>query len=292
MRNNKAEVFDVDQKYTTKLYTKEALQFININKNKPFFLYLAHNMPHVPIYASEDFIGSSNRGLYGDVIQEIDWSVGQILDELEDLQLLENTLIIFSSDNGPWLVMEDYGGSAGGLREGKMFTFEGGMRVPTVAMWKGKIPKNIVSEDVASQMDWFPTFAKLVGIDLPKDRTIDGHDISEVLFNTGKRKDSTYLFFDGDDLQCYRSGNWKIKLPYKGFEGTRWKQAVDAHDTLLFNIRIDTEEKINLYASSPEMFKKLYKEMNLKYRNLGELPPSLIVRSDADESHFQHLINK
>ena len=223
MRGNDVEEFDVDQRYITRRYTEEALKFIDQNKGNPFFLYVAHNMPHVPIYASEDFLGTSERGLYGDVVQELDWSVGQILEKLEQLNLLDNTLVIFSSDNGPWLVMEDHGGSAGILREGKQYTFEGGMRVPTVAMWKGKIPEGIVYNDIATQMDWFPTIAKITGINLPKDRVIDGKDISEVLLNTGKREGSTYMYFDGTDLQCYRKGNWKIKKPYEGYEGSVWK---------------------------------------------------------------------
>lgn len=292
MRDNEVEVFDVDQKYTTRTYTEEALQFIEENKNKPFFLYLAHNMPHVPIYASDVFVGSSSRGLYGDVIQEIDWSVGQILDKLDALHLMENTLIIFSSDNGPWLVMEDYGGSAGRLREGKQFTFEGGMRVPTVAMWKGKITPNTVSNDVASQMDWFPTIAQITEINIPNDLIIDGYDISKVLFNTGKRQDSTYLYFDGENIQCYRNGDWKIKMPYNGFSGNQYKKAVAAHDKLLFNIKLDPGEKVNLYDTEPEMFDKLKKEMDRKYKDLGELPPSLVVRSAQDKSHFDHLNNK
>ena len=150
MRDNEVETFEVDQRYTTKTYTEESMKFIEENKDTPFFLYLSHNMPHVPIYASDDFIGTSKRGLYGDVIQEIDWSVGQILKKLEELDLLEDTLVIFSSDNGPWLVMQDHGGSAGILREGKQFTFDGGMRVPTLAMWKGKIPAGIIDSELAT----------------------------------------------------------------------------------------------------------------------------------------------
>ena len=134
LEGNDVVNFEVDQRYTTRTYTEKATDFIARHEDDPFFLYLAHSMPHVPIYASPEFEGTSNRGLYGDVIQEIDWSVGQIIEALEKRNLLENTLIVFSSDNGPWHVMRDHGGSAGGLREGKMFTFDGGMRVPTVAM--------------------------------------------------------------------------------------------------------------------------------------------------------------
>ncbi|UCH14978.1 MAG: sulfatase [Bacteroidales bacterium] len=292
MRGNNVEEFNVDQRYITRRYTEEAIKFIDQNKDNPFFLYIAHNMPHVPIYASENFMGTSERGLYGDVVQELDWSVGQILERLEQLNLLENTLVIFSSDNGPWLVMEDHGGSAGILREGKQYTFEGGMRVPTVAMWKSKIPEGIVYNDIATQMDWLPTIAKISGISLPEDRIIDGRDISEVLFNTGKREDSTYMYFDGADLQCYRKGNWKIKKPYEGYEGSAWKKAVKAHDTLLINMKIDPGEKDNLFKEYSEKTRILFKEMNSKYREMGKLPPSLILRTDADNSHYEYLRNK
>ena len=289
MRDNGVVDYNVNQKQTTKTYTNEALTFIDNNKDKPFFLYLAHSMPHVPIYASEDFLGSSDRGLYGDVIQELDWSVGQIIDRLKTHHLLENTLVVFSSDNGPWLVMEEHGGSAGSLREGKMYTFEGGMRVPTVAMWKGKIEPGSVSNDLANQMDWFPTIAKITAIDLPKDRAIDGQDISKVLFNTGTRETQTYLYLNGSNLQCYRNGDWKIKIPFEGYSGSRYKQAVVAHDTLLFNLKQDPGERINLYPEQSDLAKKLLKEMHLTYKRLGELPASLSLRTSADESHFKYL---
>lgn len=289
MRGNDVENYDVDQHYITQTYTNEALSFIGNHRDQPFFLYLAHNMPHVPIYASEKFTGSSNHGLYGDVIQELDWSVGQVIAQLEKFNLLENTLVVFSSDNGPWIVMRDYGGSAGVLREGKMFTFEGGMRVPTVAMWKGKIKPGTEYRGLASQMDWFPTFAKLTGSEMPKDRAIDGKDLSEVLLHNGKREEDDYLFFDGGDLQCYRKGKWKVKLPYEGFAGARWKQAVSPHDTLLFDLNADPGEKHNLYPELPEMAMELLNEMGQKRNEMGELPKSLVVRTSADESHFEHL---
>jgi arylsulfatase A len=293
IRGNDVEEFEVDQRYITRTYTEEALKFIDENKNNPFFLYAAHTMPHVPIYASEDFLGTSERGLYGDVVQELDWSVGQILEKLEQLNLLENTLVIFSSDNGPWLVMEDLGGSAGILREGKQYTFEGGMRVPTVAMWKGKIPEGIVYDDMATQMDWFPTFAKITGTELPKDRVIDGKDISQVLFNTGKREDSTFLFFNAEnELQCYREGDWKIKTPFEGYEGSVWMKAVKPHDTLLINLKSDPGEKENLHNEYNERTRSLFREMDIKYKELGELPPQIVIRKDADNSHYEYLREK
>ena len=287
MRGNKVASYQVKQKYITKTYTEEATKFIAKNKDNPFFLYIAHSMPHVPIYASEKFIGTSKRGLYGDVVQELDWSVGQILNSLKKNRVLENTLVIFSSDNGPWLVMKENGGSSGNLREGKTFSFDGGMKVPTVAMWKNKIPQGIVNNEVASQMDWFPTIAKITESSISKNLVIDGLDISKVLTGEGNRENSDLLFFEGKQLQGYRSGKWKVKLPYKGFKGNKWRQFVKAHDTLLFNLNKDPEEANNLYGKYPEKAKSLLQKMIEKYKNMGQLPPSLITRVKADHSHFK-----
>lgn len=291
MRDNEVVDFDVDQTQTTKLYTEEALSYIDRNKDEPFFLYVSHNQPHVPIYASDDFLGSSERGLYGDVIQEIDWSVGQIIEKLEEHQLLENTLIIFSSDNGPWLVMEDHAGSAGVLREGKQFTFDGGMRVPTVAMWKGSIKEGTVSNDLATQMDWFPTIANLTNTELPN-TTLDGRDISMVLNGTGKRDGDSFLFFDGATLEGYRKGKYKYKKPYKGFKGANWKQKVPPHNHLLINMNVDPGERINLYDSLPEVAAQMIDDMNTEYKSLGDLPESLVVKSSQDNSHYTYLKEK
>lgn len=281
--------FDVDQHYTTKTYTKKALDFIESHKEEPFFLYLPHNMPHVPLYVSEDFEGSSNRGLYGDVIQEIDWSVGEILSKLEEDGLLENTLVIFSSDNGPWLVMEDHGGSAGNLREGKQFTFDGGMRVPTLAMWKGKIEPGQVYEGLASQMDWFPTIINLVGIDLDPKKAIDGKDLTEVLLNKGQRASDEYIFFDGGQAQAFRKGDWKIKLPYKGFKGANYKSAVAPHDTLLVNIKNNPEENVNLFKNNRDKGLELIAQMKQAHKALGKLPAAQVLRTSADNSHYVHV---
>jgi arylsulfatase A-like enzyme len=166
------------------------------------------------------------------------------------------------------------------------------MRVPTVAMWKGHISEGTVSTDLASQMDWFPTIAKLAGIELPNDRALDGNDISDVLFNTGKRSDDTYLYIHLDDLRGYRKGDWKVKLPYEGFPGAPYKKAVAAHDTLLFNLKTDPGEKTNLYFKEKELAKSLINEMYTKYEEMGELPPSLVVRKAKDDSHYEYLKNK
>lgn len=292
MRGNEVESFEVDQRFTTKTYTEESLKFIESSGDMPFYLYLAHNMPHVPIYASPEFEGTSNRGLYGDVIQEIDWSVGEILKKLEEKGLMENTLIVFSSDNGPWLVMEDHGGSAGALREGKQFTFEGGVRVPTVAMWKGKIDPGQVYEDLATQMDWFPTFCKLIGAEIPQDREIDGKDLSALLFENGMREGDEFIYYMLSDQRAYRQGDWKIKRPYQGFAGSRGMKKVDAHDTLLFNLKTDPGETANLAKENPEKLAQMMRAMELAVKQLGPLPESKVVRTPQDNSHYEYLDKK
>ncbi|WP_289030524.1 sulfatase [uncultured Algoriphagus sp.] len=292
LKDNEIDSISVNQRFTTKTYTQKSLEFIDQAAGKTFLLYLAHNMPHVPIYASPEFEGSSDRGLYGDVIQEIDWSVGEILKKLEEKDLLENTMIVFSSDNGPWLVMEDHGGSAGPLREGKQYTFEGGVRVPTVAMWKGKIDPGQVYEDLATQMDWFPTFCKLVGAEIPQDRAIDGKDLSAVLFENGMREGDEFIYYMLSDPRGFRQGDWKIKRPFEGYVGSRGMKAVAAHDTLLFNLKTDPGETTNLAKENPEKLAQMMRAMDLAVKQLGPLPPSLVVRGPQDNSHFKHLDSK
>ena len=278
-----------DQSQMTKKLTEEAVKYIDRNKENNFYLYVAHPMPHVPIYVSEKFRGSSDRGLYGDVIQELDWSVGEIIKRLEELNILDRTLVIFSSDNGPWLTMRDMGGSAGELRNGKMYTFEGGMRVPTLAMMKGLIPEGIVSKEIVSQLDWMPTFASLSMSKIPKEIVIDGDDITEILRGNSFDYERDYLFFDYEKLEAYRRGDWKVKLPYEGWPGSWYKSPIDSHDTLLFNLRKDPGEKNNIFDSNREMAKSLIDLMNVKYKEMGKLPESIVIRSDADESHLKEL---
>ena len=278
-----------DQSQMTKKLTEEAVKYIDRNKENNFYLYLAHPMPHVPIYVSEKFRGSSDRGLYGDVIQELDWSVGEIIKRLEELNILDETLVIFSSDNGPWLTMRDMGGSAGELRNGKMYTFEGGMRVPTLAMMKGLIPEGIESNEIISQLDWMPTFASLTRTEISKEIAIDGDDITEILRGNSFDYERDYLFFDYEKLEAYRRGDWKVKLPYEGWPGSWYKSPIDSHDTLLFNLRKDPGEKNNIFDSNREMAKSLIDLMNVKYKEMGKLPKPIVIRSDADESHLKEL---
>ncbi len=289
MEGNRVVEFNPDQHYTTRTYTEKAVDFIRRKSGKPFFLYLAHSMPHVPIFASEEFVGTSQRGYYGDVIREIDWSVGEVLKTLKQTGNMENTLVVFSSDNGPWLVMREHGGSAGPLREGKQYTFEGGQRVPTLALWPTTIEAGSVYDDMALMMDWMPTFADMVGIPLPDDRDYDGESLLPVLSGDGHRQGDEFLYFDGGKLECYRKGDWKLKLPFEGFEGRRWKKAVDPHPLLLINLKEDPGEQHNLADSLPEKVAEMKESMEAYKRSKGEFPPSLVIKTGAPHAHYDTL---
>lgn len=291
---NRVVDFNPDQHYTTRTYTEKALDFIRRRRQagEPFFLYLAHSMPHVPIYASPEFEGRSGHGLYTDVIEEIDWSVGEVLNTLEEEGLKDNTLVVFSSDNGPWIVMKEQGGSAGELREGKMYTFEGGQRVPTLAMWPGVIPGGSEYTDMALMMDWFPTIAELSGATLPGDRDYDGESLLPVLKGEITAKPREFLYFNGRRLHAYRNGDWKLKLPFEGFHGARYRQGVLPHDTLLFNLKQDPGEQNDLYAQHPEKVSELVELMEVCLASKGELPPSLDIGHEADQGFYQELAEK
>jgi arylsulfatase A-like enzyme len=249
-------------------------------------------MPHVPIYASPEFEGRSGNGIYADVIEEIDWSVGEVLEKLKEHGVLNNTLVVFSSDNGPWLAMHEHGGTAGILREGKQFTFEGGQRVPTLAMWPDVIKGGTVYDDMALMMDWFPTFAEISGAGMPSDRDYDGESILKVLDGSGVREGKEFLYYDGANLQCYRNGEWKLKLPYKGFHGSNGKKAVAPHDTLLFNLKNDPGERVNLHAEDPVKVAEMVALMNAYLSSKGTLPPSLDIGVNADHAHNTYLVAK
>lgn len=239
-------------------YTNEAVKFIERNKEKPFFLYLAHNMPHVPLFRSEAFEGKSKRGIYGDVIEEIDWSVGQILQTLEKTGLDENTMVFFTSDNGPWLMFEDHGGSAGLLRDGKGSTFEGGMRVPSLFYWKGKIKPAVVMDN-GTTMDILPTICMLAGVDLPDDRIYDGHDLSGVLVNGQLSPREDVIYYRGVQIYAYKMGNYKAHFKTKpAYDGNE----VTVHETpLLYDLGIDPSEKYDVATDHPDVIKQILKRV-------------------------------
>lgn len=281
LRGNEVEEFHIDIDQVTKTYTREAVDFIHRNANRPFFLYVAHSMMHVPIFVSKEFAGKSGAGIYGDAMLEVDWSVGEIMKALRELGLERNTLVVFTSDNGPWLQEGPLGGRALPLREGKTTSFEGGVRVPCIAYWKGKI-KAAVNQEVTCLLDWFPTLTRLSGGQLPP-VALDGYDLTPVLLGKGKRASEDYAYFHhNQEVTDYRSGDWKLSLPAKAIEGNFWRKSTAAHDTLLFNLRVDPGEQTNLFYQNPKKVKELTQKLELFNTHLGPIPaPMVVTGNDA-----------
>jgi arylsulfatase A len=250
----------VEQTRLIQQYTACARRFLQQHAQdaKPFFLYLAHNAPHVPLHPSQRFAGSSKRGVYGDVVQELDDSVGQLLSTLRELHLDDDTLVVFSSDNGGWRTMRDWGGSNGLLREGKLTTFEGGHRVPALARWPAHAVAGVVNTQLATMMDWFPTFAHLAGGRLPEGRVIDGKDLTAVLNGSGQRQQTPFFYFalrPPHENQHYllagvREGQWKYQAAQRGyypqFLEPLMKVGLYYHSELLFDLKKDPGEQHNV----------------------------------------------
>lgn len=268
-----------DQTQLTTWYTDRAVKFIEKHAAQPFFLYLAHNMPHVPLFVSDKFKDKSGRGLHGDVIMEIDWSVGQVLDTLKRRGLEENTLVIFTSDNGPWLLYGDHAGSALPLREGKATSWDGGVRVPCVMRWPGKIPQGATCGEMALTMDLLPTLAKFAGTNAPSDRIIDGRDISPLMFAAPGAKsphDALFVYW-GQELQAVRSGRWKLHFPHNyvkpnppGGSGKPGKYSTEKTDIALFDLQADIGETRNVAAEHPEIVARLQKLAEECRADLGD----------------------
>ncbi len=267
MRDDKIIEQPADPTTLTARYTEQALAFIRAHKTKPFFIYFPHTYPHVPLFASKQFKGSSPRGLYGDAVEELDWSVGQLLDTLRREKLAENTFVFFTSDNGPWLIKELAGGSAGLLSEGKGSTWEGGMREPGIAWWPGKI-KPGVTHELACSMDLFNTALALAGAAIPSDRVIDGVDMAPILFENGRSRRESIIYYRGDELFAIRKGPFKAHFQTApGYPGFGAQMKFEPHDPpLLFNVTQDPSEKIDLAASQPEIIADIKKELE-KHRS-------------------------
>ncbi len=252
-----------DQRLLTRQYTEESIKFIRKNAgDKPFFLYLAHTMPHVPLYASDEFEGRSLRGLYGDTIEEIDWSCGQVLSTLRELGLEDNTLVVFTSDNGPWLSKKLDGGSAGPFFEGKVSTWEGGYRVPAIFYWPGKIPAGITTTAFGTTMDLFTTCVRLAGRDVPSDRMIDGVDLASVLFDGKAGREPLMYYYFGTELWAVRKGPWKIhfKTTDPASVSTWGAWNIEEHDPpLLFHLGHDPGEQYNVAGKHHEIVSTLTK---------------------------------
>ncbi len=269
MRN--AEIIErpANQNLFAKRYTEEAVRYIREHKDQPFFLYMPHNMPHVPLFASPEFEGKSRRGLYGDTVEEIDHSVGVVLDTLRDSGLAEKTLVIFTSDNGPWLTYNQQGGSAGLLREGKGSTWEGGMREPAIAWQPGKVPAATTCQELASTLDLLPTFCAIAGIDAPKDRPLDGYDITPVLTG-GKSPRNEMYFYRSYDLMAVRLGKWKAHfLTQPGYGQPK----ADKQDPpQLFNLEVDPGENYNVAENNPEVLAKIKAFVEKHQANMKPAP--------------------
>jgi arylsulfatase A-like enzyme len=255
MRGSEVIERPVNQNTLTQRYTEEALAFIEQNQERPFFLYLAHSMPHVPLFASDDFRNKSSRGRYGDTIEEIDWSVGQVLSCLRSHGIAERTLVVFTSDNGPWLKKEIAGGSAGLLRDGKGGTWEGGYRVPGIVWWPGRISPGRVSGEIASQLDLFTTSVLLAGGEIPVDREIDGVDLRALFFGTGPSPRDRIHYYRGDELYAIRKGPFKAH--FQTWDGYT-KVPEKAHDpALLIELGKDPAEQFDVSAKHPDVVREL-----------------------------------
>jgi arylsulfatase A-like enzyme len=251
LRNNEIIERPADQTTLTKRYTQEAIQFIKTNKGKPFFIYLAHNLPHVPLFASESFLNTSTRGLYGDVVQEIDYGVGQIMETLKKEGLAENTMVVFTSDNGPWLLFKDQGGSAGTLYAGKGTTWEGGMREPTI-FWSPTHIQPAIIHQLGSTLDLFATFSSIAGVPLPEDRILDSHDLSPTLFSKKEATRKSVFYYRGTDLYAVRSGAFKAHFITEGAYG-QFGEKIIHKIPLLFNLDQDPSERYNIAEKHPEI---------------------------------------
>lgn len=245
------------QRRLVELYTKEAIDFIGRNKERPFYLYYAHNAVHTPIYPGAAFAGKSQNGRFGDWVEEVDWSVGQVLEALRSQGLDKDTLVVFTSDNGPWLTKGADGGSAGPLRGGKGSTWEGGVRVPTLAWWPGRVPAGSVNDAVAATIDLLPTFVSLAGGTVPATPVIDGRDITPILL--GQSKESAreaHYYFASYDLQAVRQGRWKLALAAQPLDARKDGKKTPA-GLRLYDLDAEIGEQTDVAAQHPEVVAKL-----------------------------------
>lgn len=291
-RNEKRIEEKANMGMLTERYTDEAIGFIKKHKDEPFFVYIPHTMPHTRLDASPKFKGKSKRGLYGDVIEEIDYNAGRIIDTLNELKLADNTYVLFTSDNGPWLIKNkglgdgklpaDHGGSAGPLRSGKVSTWEGGQRVPTIVWAPGRVPAGKVCDKIASTVDVLPTFAALAGAEAPKDRVIDGEDITHLFHGDFDKANSnkTYYYYFRTHLQAVRQGKWKLHLPrpkepkfLAPFSVNRHIAPVDRvgfPQPFLVDLDADLGETTNVADKHPDVVKQLLAVAEIARNDIGD----------------------
>ncbi len=276
MRDEEIVERPAHQPTITERYTQETIRHIHENRDRPFFIYLAHNLPHVPLFVSEPFEDVSRRGLYGDVIEEIDASTGRILDALREEGIAENTLVVFTSDNGPWHMYKVQGGSEGLLRDGKGSTWEGGMREPTIFWWPGRVDRRVV-RDLGSTLDLLPTIAALTGARLPSDRTLDGYDLSGVLLDEEKSPREEMFYYHGDEVFAVREGPYKAHFKTKT-EFVREKDPRVHDPPLLYNLEHDPAEKYDIAAAHPEIVARLAKLKESHEAGVERVPNQLTLR--------------
>ncbi len=264
------------QETLTLRYTREALSFFQNHRAaaaaQPFFLYLAYNSVHIPLHPGIAFRGKSPRGTFGDAVEEIDWSVGQILAAIRDTGLAESTLVVFTSDNGPWLIKKQSGGSAGLLREGKGSTWEGGVRVPCLAWWPGTVAPGRTTSDLASELDLLPTCLDLASAKIPEDRPIDGFSLAPLLRGMGQSPRTCLFYYHGADLFAARKGPWKLHL--KTVNPGAGDEKVKTHNPpLLFHLTADPSEQFNVADRHPDVVEQILKEIAEHRRGVKPGPP-------------------
>ena len=281
MENNKIVERPADQTTITKRFTQKTIEKINELKDDKFFIYLAHSLPHIPLYASEDFLGKSKNGLYGDVIEEIDHGIGKIITELKKNNLAKNTIVVFTSDNGPWLPFETHGGSAGLLREGKGMTWEGGHRVPGI-FWGADIKPGVIDQ-IGSTMDILPTIIDFTNAEKISDRVIDGLSIKQTLLNRTSSERNKIIFYREREIYAVRYGDYKahfiIKGAYNYPEGSNKKIVLE--NPLLYNLSIDPSEKFNIAKKFPKKVKEI-KKIAEDHLKSFEPPKSLLESRTSD----------
>lgn len=276
MRNTEIIERPVNQKTITNRYTEEAVSFIKKNKKEPFFLYLAHSMPHVPLFASDDFHGKSARGIYGDVIEEIDDGVGKIMTLLEEEGIDKNTIVVFTSDNGPWRLYKTSGGSTGLLRGGKGTTWDGGMREPCIFWSPTKIQPAVITE-LGSTMDLFTTFSKLGGAPIPNDRIVDGVDLTGTLFQGEASQRKQMFFYRGSELYAVRMGKYKAHFVTEG--AYRMFGDKEVHELpLLYDMDRDPSEEYDIAQENPEVIEKIKQLVKEHQANLVKGKDLLVER--------------
>jgi len=271
MRNDEEIERPVDHRSLTKRYTDEAVRFIATNAGRPFFLYVAHSLPHIPLARSREFVGHSSAGMYGDVVEELDWSVGRVLDALRAAGIDRRTLVVFTSDNGPWLPFKTHGGSAGPLRAGKGTTWEGGVRTPAIFWWPGTIPPSVVT-DIGSAMDLFVTSGQLAGVDPPSDRVIDGVDLRAPLTGSGPSPRHVLFYYWDNELRAVRKDRYKAHFITSGAYG-EGEPRTEHRPPLLFDLAEDPGERNNIAAAHPDVVADLIKEAEAHRRTVIPTKP-------------------